>query len=141
MRTISVLLFLLILGCTPKDQQSAKEIIGTQMQSQEMAWNNGDLEAFMAPYLQSDSLVFIGSKGLSYGWQKVLDNYKIAYPNKEKMGTLKFINKQMRPLGKMHYWVAGSWQLYRTTDTLSGHYTLVWALQNGKWVIISDHSS
>ena len=35
------------------------------MQEQQDAWNRGDLEAFMQGYWQSDSLRFIGSRGLS----------------------------------------------------------------------------
>ena len=140
MKLTFLLLFGMLLSCSPNDKKVATEI-NAIMQTQEGAWNQGDIEAFMEPYLHNDSLVFIGSKGLNFGWQKVLDNYKSSYPTPIEMGNLKFKNKLFRPLGNQHFWVAGAWTLYREKDTLSGHYTLVWERKNNTWVIISDHSS
>jgi hypothetical protein len=34
--------------------------------------------------------MFIGKSGITYGWQKTLDNYKKGYPDKEAMGKLHF---------------------------------------------------
>ena len=141
MRLSAIFIAILVAACSTTHRQDAKTAINTIMKTQEDAWNAGDIEAFMEPYQHSDSLVFIGRRGLSFGWQKVLSNYKTSYPTKQAMGTLQFENKLYRPLGKTNYWVAGAWTLFRETDTLSGHYTLVWAFENGKWVIISDHSS
>ena len=136
-----LLLSCFLWGCSTQNTPDAAETIRAAMQTQEEAWNRGDLDAFMLPYLQSDTLAFIGSKGLTFGWQHVLNNYKTAYPTTEQMGVLRFENKLLRPLGNHHFWVAGAWHLYRQSDTLTGHYTLVWAYVNGSWVIISDHSS
>ena len=135
-----MLLLALQVSCVEKNRNAGAEI-NTLMNQQEAAWNEGDIEGFMKPYYKSDTLLFIGSRGLTYGWLNVIANYKSSYPDKDSMGMLKFENKLMRPLGKDHFWVAGQWNLYRKSDTLSGHYTLVWAFINGKWVIISDHSS
>ena len=51
------------------------------MKKQELAWNTGDIDSFMKYYWKSDSLKFIGSSGITYGWQKTLDNYKKKYPD------------------------------------------------------------
>lgn len=122
---------------------TAEEInnISKLMQEQEAAWNNGDLNAFMQAYVQSDSLVFIGSRGLNYGWETTLSNYKKSYPDKEKMGTLKFENEKLELLNPNAAWAAGKWNLYRTADTLSGSYMLVWKKIDSVWKIIADHSS
>jgi len=111
------------------------------MQAQENAWNEGDLDRFMLSYMKSDSLSFIGSRGLSKGWQTTLDNYKISYPNKEQMGRLQFENLQMEQLGASSAFVLGKWTLYRSADTLSGHYSLIWKKLEAEWVIVADHSS
>ena len=50
--------------------------IRTLLQKQTEAWNRGDVEGFMEGYWKSDSLMFIGKSGITYGWQKTLDNYK-----------------------------------------------------------------
>jgi hypothetical protein len=123
------------------DTEDARVEIERLMKKQEAAWNRGDIDAFMASYWQNDSLVFIGKRGLTYGWQPVLDNYKKSYPDRAAMGTLTFKNELYRPFGENNYWVAGQWTLYRDRDTIGGHYTLVWQKIDGQWLIISDHSS
>ena len=122
------------------DQTSDQETIITIMKAQEDAWNNGDLDQFMAAYLQSDDLSFIGKKGITKGWDKTLENYKKGYPDRKTMGTLEFDNIEFIDL-KDHYYVLGKWNLYRESDTLSGHYSLLWKNLNGQWLIIKDHSS
>jgi hypothetical protein len=111
------------------------------MKAQEAAWNFGNLELFMKPYWNSDSLCFIGKKGLNKGWQNTLDNYKKSYPDKDAMGRLAFDNLEFELLDDQHAFVIGRWTLYRSQDTLGGHYSLIWKKINSKWVIIADHSS
>jgi hypothetical protein len=48
-------------------QQTEKTKIFEIMQMQEKAWNEGNLEKFMSGYWQSDSLKFIGKKGITWG--------------------------------------------------------------------------
>ena len=104
-------------------------------------WNKGDLDCFMQGYWKSDSLKFIGKKGLNYGWQTTLDNYKKSYPNREAMGQLKFEIKSIEELSGSIIFVVGKWHLERSIGNLEGHFSLVWKEINGKWVIIADHSS
>lgn len=118
-----------------------KADIDSLMLAQEAAWNEGDLEKFMAPYLKSDSMIFIGSSGLNYGWDKTLSNYQKSYPDKEAMGTLKFENAEYQKLGNENVLIIGRWNLYRTEDTLQGSYSLNWQFVDGHWKIIADHSS
>lgn len=111
------------------------------MDEQEASWNNADLHGFMKHYWKSDSLKFIGKRGINYGWQNTLDNYKKSYPTAEEMGKLKFHNLSTEILDDSSAFVIGKWKLQRTSDTLSGHYSLLWKKLNGNWVIVADHSS
>lgn len=111
------------------------------MNEQEKAWNKGDVETFMKGYLYSDKVLFTGGKSILYGYNRVLDNYKKAYPGKAGMGQLQFENSDCKYLAPQHALVAGKWTLFREADTLSGRYTLVWQLVDGEWKIIADHSS
>lgn len=138
---IRVLCFFLLFQTGLCAQSSAQQEILRIMHEQEIAWNAGDLEGFMAGYWHSDSLRFIGSRGLTYGWQQTLDNYKKSYPNKEAMGTLTFTILSVEFLSRKSAFVIGQWHLKRTKDELSGHYTLLWKKLKGKWVIVADHSS
>jgi len=128
----------------PTVRISESEVIQTVdslMKLQELAWNSADIEGFMKPYLKSDSLKFIGSSGLNRGWNKTLNNYKRSYPDAAAMGELKFSNLNHDLLADSVLQVIGAWTLFRESDTLSGHYTLIWQQIGGKWQITSDHSS
>lgn len=123
----------------PEKEISSK--ILSHMREQEQSWNHGDIEGFMKHYWHSDSLKFIGSRGLTYGWQQTLDNYRKGYPDKDAMGRLQFDILNTEVLSDASAFVIGKWTLFRSADTLSGHYTLLWKKLNNQWVIVADHSS
>ncbi len=134
---MKTLLFLLMFPALFFTQE--KDILNV-LQTQQQAWNNGDLETFMKGYWKSDSLMFIGSGGVTYGWQNTLDNYKKTYPSKGKMGTLEFSDIQVKMLGEEYASVFGKWKLIRENDAPNGIYTLVFQKFRDGWKIISDHS-
>ncbi len=119
----------------------AKEQIKLVMKFQESNWNRGDIPAFMKGYWNSDSLLFIGSKGATYGYQKTLINYLKSYPTPEKMGQLTFEFIQIDILSNENAFVVGKWHLKRKEDELGGHFTLLWKKIDGAWKIVADHSS
>ena len=131
--------FLLLLFYVVSFSQK-KEILKV-MTDQQTAWNNGNIDGYMQGYWKNDSLLFIGSKGPTYGWQKTLDNYKKSYPHKEKMGILEFSDVQVKILGKKHAYVFGKWKLVRTNDSPNGIYTLIFEKFKDGWKIISDHTN
>ncbi|GMU86876.1 MAG: hypothetical protein AMXMBFR48_21170 [Ignavibacteriales bacterium] len=104
-------------------------------------WNRGDIEAYMSVYHKSDSLLFVGSKGLTYGWEKTLRNYKKSYPDAEAMGVLEFTIHKLEVIGTDTAFLLGGWKLIRKVGDLSGAFTLLWKKIEGKWVIVIDHSS
>jgi hypothetical protein len=128
---------LLFFACSGVEETDIESL----MKAQEKAWNTGDLEGFMQPYWKSDSLLFIGKSGITYGWQTVLDNYKKGYPDGAAMGKLNFDIVQTNRLSKDYCQVIGKWTLIRENDRPSGHFTLIWKRIEGEWKIINDHSS
>ncbi len=128
------------LTANAQKKDAAKEVADV-MKLQENAWNNFDIDGFMAHYWNSDSLMFIGSKGVTYGWKQTLANYKKNYNNKELMGVLTFTNLKFDVLSKNAVYVIGKWQINRKETQVGGHYTLLWKKINGKWVIVCDHTS
>lgn len=122
-------------------QQADITRIKALMEQQTKAWNDGNLEGFMDTYWASDSLMFIGKKGITYGWQATLDNYKKSYPDKTAMGRLSFNLIEFKKLAADVYFVVGKWHLARTIGDLSGHFTIVLRNINGQWKIVADHSS
>ncbi len=130
-------MFLLFIQLIPSQISNIKQLLTRQQAD----WNNGDIEAYMQGYWKNDSLVFVGKKGLNYGWQTTLDNYKKAYPNPEAMGKLSFTDLKINPLKKDFATVSGAWQLLRKNDQLNGRFTLFLQKRKGNWEIIYDHSS
>ena len=120
-----------------KDEKSS---IMTVMKDQENAWNRGDIDAFMEGYWKSDRLSFTGSKGISYGWNQVLANYKKNYPDKATMGKLQFDVDELNPISTDAFHMIGKYTLYRENDKPTGYFTLIWKKVDGKWVITSDHT-
>ena len=115
--------------------------IETVLKNQVLAWNEGDIEKYMQGYWKSDSLVFIGKKGLTKGWKPTLENYIISYPDKKAMGQLSFELLKEEALGIDHFLVIGKWTLNREKDILTGHFSLIWRKIEGQWFIVADHSS
>ncbi len=139
MRKISLLLVLFTTFMNAQTQGD-RAAITQSLAEQQAAWNRGSIADFMKAYWQSDSLQFIGSKGITYGWQKTLDNYLKSYDTKEKMGQLNFTLLEFKQLSPTAVFVIGKWQLEREKP-IGGHFTLLWRKINGNWFIVCDHTS
>lgn len=125
-------------------QGDPQEQIRAILEQQTKAWNSGKLEDFMEGYWQSDSLMFIGKSGLTYGWDQTLSNYRKNYSDRQKMGQLRFDIISVKPVVENEaYFVVGKWHLQRDASIgdLQGHFSLLWKKKNGEWVIVADHSS
>lgn len=122
-------------------EQANVKAIQTILQNQTTAWNKGDIDAFMVGYWESDSLVFIGKSGPTYGHKNTLANYKKNYPDTSHMGKLHFDIVSIKALNTNHYFVIGKWYLQRSVGNVNGVFTLVFRKTKEGWKIISDHSS
>ncbi|HWN88770.1 MAG TPA: DUF4440 domain-containing protein [Chitinophagaceae bacterium] len=123
--------------CQTNDEAEVRDVLTKQ----NAAWNRGDVDAFMVGYWENDSLMFIGKSGVTYGYKNTLANYKRNYPDTTVMGKLTFTLIQVKQLSPEYFHVTGKYYLTRTIGDASGHFTLMFRKINGKWVIISDHSS
>jgi ketosteroid isomerase-like protein len=131
----------LVIGCVPKTAiESDKEAISKALHQSAKDWSNGDIESYMNVYWKSDKLQFIGRNGVTYGWQKTLDNYKKGYPTKEHTGILTFDILSIDFLATNVYSLTGKYHLERQVGNADGIFTLIFKKINNKWVIISDHT-
>lgn len=142
-----LLLFsLLIFACSPVTKEiqfsSKKDIEAIQLVLIQSAvdWSKGDLKAYMNAYWKSDQLKFIGSRGVTYGWQQTLDNYKKGYPTSDQTGTLTFELLHIDFLAPNVYNVIGKYHLERSVGVANGIFTLIVKKIDGQWKIIVDHS-
>ncbi len=119
------------------DEQRVRDVLTAQV----VAWNGGDIDGFMLSYAHTDSILFIGSKGVTYGWDSTLAHYKRGYPNKAAMGVLSFDLIKVKKLSPDYFFVVGKFTLIRDRDTPTGYFDLLFQKINGQWLIVSDHTS
>ena len=120
---------------------SEKNQIVSVLKSQETDWNEGDIDSFMKGYLNSNDLVFNGSKGPFYGFKSVKERYKNTYPTKNEMGKLKFEILKISGITKHVAYLVGKYILIYPEHVDSGFFTLTFLKSNNEWLILSDHTS
>jgi Ketosteroid isomerase homolog len=136
-----ILVFCLLAALICPAQSKDEKAIRSLLAEQTAAWNQGDLFLFMKGYWENDSLMFIGKSGVTYGWARTLANYQKGYPDTASMGKLAFDLIQVKRISRKYYHVTGKWFLKRSIGDVGGHFTLLFKKINGRWMIISDHSS
>ena len=140
-KSMLLIVSLFVLATTISAQSKDEKAIRTVLTNQTNAWNKGDLQNYMQGYWHNDSLMFIGKSGITYGWQKTLENYKKGYPDTAAMGKLKFELLAVKKLSLNYYFVVGKWNLVRSIGNVGGAFTLLFRKIKNTWVIVSDHSS
>lgn len=141
MKKIFVFLFTVILCTTLHAQNADEKAIRKLLDDQIFYWNKGDLDNFVKGYWNNDSVMFIGGKGIVYGYQNTLDRYKKSYSDTAQMGKLRFEILHVNKLSPKYYYVIGKYFLKRSVGDADGHYTLLFRKIKGVWKIVSDHSS
>lgn len=147
---------------TKTRDQDPRVAIPAVMAMQEKAWNRGDLQAFMSGYLRSDDITYTAGGVVVRGWQTLTDRYQARYgSDRSTMGTLRFENLVITPLGDHHALCVGQWFLVPPDPSvkpssappatmsdpparprpMDGVFSLVWVRTKDGWRIIHDHSS
>ncbi len=139
-RILVVTFFLVAITLGAQNQKTELDEVRLEMQKQVEAWNKGDIYAFMESYWRNDSLKFISTAGITYGWQQTTARYLKGYPSKEAMGVLKFTILDAMQLSENGSFIIGKWELEKEKPA-GGHFSLLWKKIDGKWRIIVDHTS
>ena len=111
---------------------------------QEAAWNDGDIEGFMAGgYWRSDQLTFLSGGDWTRGYDAVLQRYRRRYlEGDSEMGQLAFTDLEAEGLAEDLGLVRGRWTLTFSDGTsASGLFTLVMRRMYEGWRVVHDHTS
>ena len=138
---LTVLIF--IFSCTKSPQGNASEIdaIKQVLTTQQICWNNGDIDGFMLGYWNSEKFKFSWVNGTEYGWENALEKYKISYPTKESMGEFIFEILDVKLTSDTTAILDGEWELIRKNDNPKGSFTYIFKKIENNWLIISDYST
>jgi ketosteroid isomerase-like protein len=140
-------LALLAGACAPK--APAPVVIGAAADSVDQqflaAFNKGDVDAIMATYWQSPSLVSIGLGGMGLqGWDATKASWVELF-GAMPGAQLEFTTHQNEAFGDVAIG-SGTWKLTMPvaggdTQVMQGRYSDVKALRDAKWVYVMDHAS
>jgi ketosteroid isomerase-like protein len=131
----------------PAPNPADRNAIRAVLRRQERAWNQGDLDAFMAGYARTDTLRFASGGNVRTGWQETLESYREGYPDRATMGTLSFSDLDIDLLSGRHALVFGRWRLARegAQGPAGGLFTLLFEkvpTEEGRaWRVVYDHTS
>jgi uncharacterized protein (TIGR02246 family) len=120
---------------------AAEAQIRALLEAQTMAWNQGDVEGFMAGYWKSEDTEFVGASGVTRGWQAVLERYRKGYPDRKAMGRLTFSNLEVHVVCPEAAFAIGQFQLEREQDKPAGVFTLNFRKFPEGWRIVADHTT
>jgi len=122
-----------------KESMAVTQVLVSQMK----AWNDHDLDAFMAGYWKSPELTFFSGANERHGWQETMDRFKATYQSPgHEMGKLEFSNLRVEALGPDAAFARGEFHLTMSDGkTPHGIFTLVFRKFPDGWKIIHDHTS
>jgi ketosteroid isomerase-like protein len=124
---------------TPKVNK-AELTIRTIMDNQVKAWNEGNIDGFMAAYWPTKELTFQSGNKRLQGWDELIAMYKKSYAG-AKMGKLEFTDLIFNSLTPDVYYVLGRWRVTAGVSVKEGLFTIIFRKLNNEWKIIHDHSS
>lgn len=137
---ISALILSLTLPLTAiQKSQIEKELVRIH-DLQRKAWNEGNIQGFMAHYWKSKKMTYQSGDTRLQGWDALLARYQKEYP-KEKMGKLEFSDLVVHVLSEDSAYVLGKWKLKTETWMKQGLFTTILKKMDDGWKIIHDHSS
>lgn len=148
-RFASLFTAFILAGCqvapppTAAESSADKVAILKVINMQVNAWNDGDIDAFMQTYWQSDSLRFASGGNVRQGWDETMARYKTAYPDRAAMGTLNFEDLDIKQLSREWAVVFGRYRLKREAplSNATGLFTLLLENKADHWIIVHDHTS
>ena len=137
------------LGCAPAVEQAPpvdpatlNAAVDTLLSRSEAAWNGGDLEGFLFWYQRGPETTFLGSTGLTRGWDTIRARYAPRFEAGATRDSLRFEDLVSRPLAPRLGLATARYVLSRGDSvTASGVFTLIVEEKSEGWRIVHDHSS
>ncbi|HUH12900.1 MAG TPA: nuclear transport factor 2 family protein [Longimicrobiales bacterium] len=125
-------------------QPASSDTLTAALHASADAWNQGDIDGFLAPYLHGAELTFVGGDGLVRGFEALRARYGAGYFAQGLPDRLGFTDIEVRPLGPGHALMLGRYVLEARAGgavTSTGIFTLVWGRTPEGWRILHDHTS
>jgi len=125
---------------TVRKMRPAPDIIRGVLNAQAAAWNDGDLDGFMAGYWKSPDLRFVSGTDVTTGWSQTMKKYKKRYGEGASLGILTFEDLDVEMVSDDVAVVVGEFNLTRNEAEEIGKFSLVLKQFDGRWRIVHDHT-
>jgi beta-aspartyl-peptidase (threonine type) len=127
---------------SPRAGGSPQREIEAVLQESARAWNRGDLDGFLLPYLNSPQTTYI-ARDVIRGVPAIRESYATSwFRGGAPAGQLAYDRIEARPLGRDYALVLGHWTVTRANQQpLGGIFSLTFMRTPQGWRIIHDHSS
>jgi uncharacterized protein (TIGR02246 family) len=147
-RTLPVLVLAAAAACAtghpasvPANPSDDARQITAELQESTVAWNRGDLEAFLHPY--APNATFMG-EDVVRGYDAIRAFYRGSwFRTGAPTVNLAYHSIEVRPLGPNHALSLGKWVVTNKTtgqEARHGQFSLTWERTPAGWRIIHDHS-
>ena len=124
----------------PDKRAPIDDQVRATLQSQQQAWNAGDVKGFMAGYDRSPTITFVSGGRIERGFDAMQERFLRSYPA-GKQGTLAFSDLEVTPFSSGDgAWVLGRYRLTGAVEQ-SGIFTLVLKRVGDQFKIVHDHTT
>ena len=146
---VVVLVLVAAMGCSqsvqlgePVEPATLQAAVDNLLTRSEQAWNGGDLEGFVGWYKRGPETTFLGSSGLTHGWEAIRDRYAGRFQPGAARDSLRFEDLETRPLAPGLGLATARYVLFRGDSvTATGVFTLIVERTPDGWRIIHDQSN
>ena len=114
------------------------------LNTQERAWNQGNIDAYLSGYKNSPDLLFVADGKVTRGFDQLLSDYKHNYPTKDSMGQLTFAELEPHVLNDNFGVVIGKYHVDRSKKLggpADGMFSLVFEKTDQGWKIVVAHTT
>ena len=125
----------------PVPGRRPENVIRATLAAQAAAWNEGNLDAFMATYWKSDDLKFVSGIDVTKGWAATMKRYRERYADDSGLGWLGFDRVEVTMTTDDVAVVTGRFTHSKGEQATSGVFSMVMRRLNGVWRIVHDHTS
>lgn len=105
------------------------------------AWNNGDLDGYLAGYWESEQTRYISNGKVIQGYTAIAESYKSRFGATADLGQLELTQFEVTPLSPADVLVFGVFEHRMDGRSSSGAFTVHLRNFDGEWLIVLDHSS
>jgi uncharacterized protein (TIGR02246 family) len=124
------------------DAVALRDTIIAQFSRSADAWTRGDLDAFMADYVQDSLTGYVTGGRVQHGYDRIRAGYAPRFAPGATRDSLRFENFEVRPLAPNVALVTARFVLFSGGSTsASGPFSLVMERRPDGWKILHDHTS